>query len=161
MLWRLIAIVGGLAFLGLAYWTISPAFWNDDPATSGTDAGPSLAPVGTAGPTDPVLVGAGDIASCAQESDEKTAALLDQVVATAAENSAEAVVFTAGDNAYENGTLEEYELCYGPTWGRHKDRTRPATGNHEYASGNADGHFQYFGEAAGSTRRRLLQFRSR
>ena len=59
-------------------------------------------------------------------------------------------MFTAGDNAYESGTLEEYEQCYGPTWGRHKDRTRPATGNHEYALGNADGHFQYFGEAAGN-----------
>jgi hypothetical protein len=70
-------------------------------------------------------------------------------VATTADSGAETVVFTAGDNAYENGTLEEFEQCYGPTWGRHKDRTRAATGNHEYALGNADGHFQYFGEAAG------------
>jgi hypothetical protein len=149
MLSRLLAIGGGLAFLLLAYWTISPALWNGDSKTSGTVDGPSSGPVGTAGPTDPVLVGAGDIASCLQENDEATAALLDQVVATAAEAAAEAVVFTAGDNAYESGTLAEYEQCYGPTWGRHKERTRPATGNHEYALGNADGHFQYFGEAAG------------
>ena len=149
ILWRLLAIAGGLVFLGLAYWTISPVFWNDSPETSGTDDTPLATPVGTAGATDPVLVGAGDIASCAQENDEKTAALLDEVVATTAESGAETVVFTAGDNAYENGTIEEYEQCYGPTWGRHKDRTRPATGNHEYALGNADGHFQYFGEASG------------
>ena len=135
ILWKLLSIAGGLAFLGLAYWTISPAFRSDGSETSGTDASPLVTPVGTAGPTDPVLVGAGDIASCAQENDEKTAALLDQVVATASQDGAESVVFTAGDNAYESGTLEEYEQCYGPTWGRHKDRTRPATGNHEYAIG--------------------------
>src|SRR3990172_5821762 len=143
LLWKFLAIAGGFAFLALAYWTISPAFWNDGSGTSGTDAGPLMSPVGTAAPTDPVLVGAGDIASCAQENDEKTAALLDQVVAKSAESGAETVVFTAGDNVYESGTLEEYEQCYGPTWGRHKDRTRPAMGNHEYGLGNEDGHFRY------------------
>lgn len=148
MLWRLLAIAGGLAFLGLAYWTISPALWNSS-ETGGTDVGSPESPIGTAGPTDPVLVGAGDIASCAQENDEQTAVLLDQVVATGDESGVETVVFAAGDNAYENGSLEEFEQCYGPTWGRHKDRTRPATGNHEYATVNADGYFQYFGEAAG------------
>ena len=33
--------------------------------------------------------------------------------------------------------------------GRHKDRTRPALGNHEYKTGNANGYFQYFGASAG------------
>lgn len=149
MFWRLFAIAGGLAFLGLAYWTISPAFWGDGSKSGGTAPGLGVSPVGTAGPTDPVLVGAGDIASCAQDDDEKTAALLDQIVATTVESGAEAVVFTAGDNAYESGTLAEYEQCYGPTWGRHKERTKPVLGNHEYELGTADGSFQYFGAALG------------
>lgn len=146
--WRVLAIFGALAFLALAFWTIEPVFRGGS-ETNGTGDAPVVTPAGTASATDPVLVGAGDIAACTQENDEKTAALLDKVVATGAEGGVETVVFTAGDNAYENGTLEEFEQCYGPSWGRHKERTRPATGNHEYATGNADGHFQYFGEAAG------------
>jgi hypothetical protein len=96
---------------------------------------------------DPVLVGAGDVTSCTQENDDLTAALLDEVVE---KSSGEVVVFTAGDNAYEDGTIEEYESCYGPTWGRHKERTRPAPGNHEYHLAGAEGYFAYFGAAAGN-----------
>ena len=149
-LWRLVAVFGALAFVGLALWTVEPVINPSGSESGGQDAVPEITPVGTAAPTDPVLVGAGDIAACTQENDEETALLLDQIVAGSLAAGAETVVFTAGDNAYENGTLGEYEQCYGPTWGRHKDRTRPATGNHEYALGNADGHFQYFGAAAGS-----------
>ena len=39
--------------------------------------------------------------------------------------------------------------CYGPSWGRHKDRTYPAIGNHEYHALNGAPHFEYFGAAAG------------
>lgn len=95
---------------------------------------------------DPVLVGAGDISSCTQENDTVTASLIDEVIADA---PGQVVVFTAGDNVYEDGTAEEYEQCYGPTWGRHNDRTRPAPGNHEYHFPDADGYFDYFGAAAG------------
>jgi len=42
-----------------------------------------------------VLVGAGDIAECDSNGDEQTAALLDKIPGT---------VFTAGDNAYQDGT---------------------------------------------------------
>jgi acid phosphatase type 7 len=104
---------------------------------------PSLAPASAAvAPSvagDPVLVGAGDIASCNLESDEATARLLDGIGGT---------VFTAGDNAYENGTAREFADCYAPTWGRHKDRTRPATGNHDYQTQGAAGYREYFGNAA-------------
>src|SRR5437867_1534954 len=72
---------------------------------------------------DVVLVGAGDIASCSSSGDEATAALLDAVPGT---------VFAAGDNAYDNGTATEYGACYDPSWGRHKARTRPTPGNHDY-----------------------------
>src|SRR5207237_9270842 len=106
----------------------------------------SVTPAGTPGPNDPVLVGAGDISSCTQENDSLTADLLDKVVASA---TGEVAVFTVGDNAYENGTIEEYQQCYEPTWGRQKARTRPVPGNHEYASGNGGGCCEYYGAIAG------------
>ncbi len=87
-----------------------------------------------------VLVGAGDIAVCGSEGDSQTAALLDGIAGT---------VITLGDNAYENGTREEFERCYAPTWGRHLDRTRPSPGNHEYNTAGAAGYFGYFGARAG------------
>jgi calcineurin-like phosphoesterase family protein len=90
---------------------------------------------------DPVLVGAGDIASCEDLSGaEATAKLLDSIPG---------VVFTAGDNAYASGTAEEFRNCYQPTWGRHKDRTRPSVGNHEFHSDSAAPYFDYFGPNAG------------
>jgi hypothetical protein len=92
-----------------------------------------------------ILVGAGDIASCASEGDEATAALLDQVV----DRAAEAVVFTAGDNAYEGGSEQSFIDCYDPSWGRHKDITRPAVGSRDYRTAGASGYFNYFGGAAG------------
>ena len=45
---------------------------------------------------------------------------------------------------------QEFAQCYEPTWGRHKARTMPAVGNHEYqGSPVAAGYFDYFGSAAG------------
>lgn len=89
---------------------------------------------------DPVLVGAGDIGECSRPAPRKTAALLDSIPGT---------VFTAGDNAYPNGAAEDFKYCYDPTWGRHRARTRPAAGNHEYLTGKGSPYFAYFGAAAG------------
>jgi len=88
---------------------------------------------------DPVFVGAGDIANCGRIQDEFTAQLLDNIPGT---------VFTLGDNVYSDGTLTEFKDCYGPTWGRHKERTRPSAGNHDYHTAGAAGHYSYFGAAA-------------
>jgi len=84
-----------------------------------------------------VLVGAGDIADCDAR---PTAALLDNIPGT---------VFTAGDNAYPNGSASDYANCYDPSWGRHKARTRPAPGNHDYNTSGAAGYYNYFGALAG------------
>jgi hypothetical protein len=86
-----------------------------------------------------VLVGAGDIGDCSTERDSRTADLLDDI---------EGTVFTAGDNAYENGTAEEFATCYDESWGRHKERTRPAPGNHDWRTSRLSGYFGYFGDAA-------------
>lgn len=87
-----------------------------------------------------VLVGAGDIATCDSRADSATARIIEQTAGT---------VFTLGDNAYPVGSLELFRRCYDPTWGRFKRRTRPAPGNHDYATPNAEGYFDYFGTAAG------------
>jgi hypothetical protein len=72
--------------------------------------------------------------------DSATAALLDTIDGT---------VFAAGDNAYFFGSADDYANCYEPTWGRHKSRTRPAPGNHEYLSPAAAPYYAYFGAHAG------------
>ena len=77
---------------------------------------------------------------CGSPGAEMTAGLLDAIPGT---------VFTAGDNAYFHGTVQEFRDCYDPTWGRHKFRTRPAPGNHDYESPNAVPYFAYFGGSAG------------
>ncbi|HSV66044.1 MAG TPA: metallophosphoesterase [Mycobacteriales bacterium] len=106
-----------------------------------------VVPTGTTAsspPGDPVLVGAGDIAGCGSPGDEATATLLDGISGT---------VYTTGDNAYPNGSSSDYADCYNPTWGRHRARTRPAPGNHEYNTAGATGYYGYFGTAAGDPTR--------
>jgi len=88
---------------------------------------------------DPVLVGAGDIADCTSDGDEATAALLDGIAGT---------IFTAGDNAYPEGSTETYRDCFGRSWGRHLDRLRPAPGNHDWQSGDLTAYRDYFGSVA-------------
>ena len=88
------------------------------------------------------FVGAGDIAYCASTGDEATANLLDSIPGT---------VFTLGDNVYSNGTAQEFTDCYNPTWGRHKNRTKPSPGNHDYYTLGATGYYGYFGAAAGDS----------
>jgi hypothetical protein len=90
--------------------------------------------------TGPVLLAAGDIASCASSGDEATAALLDRLGGT---------VVTLGDNAYEDATQRDFAECYHPAWGRHKGRTRPSAGNHDYQTPGAAPYFDYFGAMAG------------
>jgi hypothetical protein len=91
--------------------------------------------------SDPTLTGAGDIASCESSGDERTARLLDDIPGP---------IFTAGDNAYRSHDVEKpFAECYEPSWGRHRGRTHPVPGNHEYEDNNIDAYFDYFGKAAG------------
>ena len=96
-----------------------------------------------------VLVGAGDIASCDDLAGAKaTADLIERIPGT---------VFAAGDLAYPDGSDEQFAKCYGPTWGRFKDRTRPAPGNHEYHSGGS-GYTHFFGAAAGDPQKEYYSY---
>jgi hypothetical protein len=85
-----------------------------------------------------VLIGAGDIA----ESGGKQAATYALLQANPS-----ATVFAAGDQAYPNGALTDYQTFYDPWWGQAKARTRPAPGNHDYVTPGAPGYFAYFGVA--------------
>ena len=61
-------------------------------------------------------------------------------------------VFTAGDNAYGQGTPAQFANCYDPGWGAQRERTFPALGNHDAETAGAAGYFDYFGARAGDPR---------
>jgi acid phosphatase type 7 len=109
-------------------------------ACGGNGIGPTPPGGGGPGTGVAVLAGAGDIGMCGSSGPEATAKLLDGI---------DGFVFTAGDNAYFQGTVQQFRDCYDPSWGRHKARTRPAPGNHEYESPGAAPYFAYFGSNAG------------
>src|ERR1700686_4522121 len=88
-----------------------------------------------------ILVGAGDIVGCQDPHGAlATAQLIEKIPGT---------VFTLGDLVYDAATLPQFQSCYGGAWGKFKDRTRPALGNHEYREPHATPYFQYWGEQAG------------
>jgi hypothetical protein len=90
----------------------------------------------------PILLAAGDIAACGETTqDEPTAQILDSIP--------DGIVALLGDNVYSAGSPSEYTNCYEPTWGRHKARTRPSPGNHDYTTAGAAGYYGYFGAAVG------------
>jgi len=135
----------------MAVSSLSSAVYIDDvllspialPTPTPPIATPSPTPTPTPSPatgSSAVMVGAGDIANCSTTEDEATAKLLDTIGGT---------VFTAGDNAYSSGSATNFATCFEPTWGRHRDRIRPAPGNHDYQTSGAAAYFDYFGAAAG------------
>lgn len=92
-------------------------------------------------PDVPIVVAAGDIANCKLlQGAVATGQLLDRLPGT---------VLTLGDHAYDSGMASEFEKCYGPTWGRHRERTRPAIGNHDVRTKKGEPYYDYFGERAG------------
>ncbi len=99
--------------------------------------------VAVLGPT-ATLVGAGNIARCDRNNDERTATLIDNIPGT---------VFTTGDNVYASGGPDDFDVCYGRSWGRFAARTRPAVGDKDYQRAGAAGYFGYFGAAAGDPAR--------
>jgi acid phosphatase type 7 len=141
--------VSALMGIGLAM-LLSVLFWG-----SGGSVSAQVAP-------DPVLVGAGDIATPGDDDcddgdddcDDETAQLVLDII-DEEEDPGNVAVFTAGDNAYEAGTKEDFEKGYDPTWGHPEilGRTHPTLGNHEYyhedSPENAKDYFDYFGAAAG------------
>jgi uncharacterized protein YjdB len=96
-----------------------------------------------------VFSGASNITSCGTDEDELTARILDTLPGS---------VFVVGDNVNPSGSLTNYTNCYTPTWGRHKARTYPVLGNHEYDVSGANGYFSYFGAIAGDPTKGYYSF---
>jgi len=117
----LVLLTGAAACLGESAASVNPPVFREDS-------------------TAPILVGAGDIAYCDRNTDDATARLLDHIPGT---------VFTVGDNVYPGATAAEFERCYTPSWGRHRQRTRPSPGNHEWDVEGGAPYFAYFGANAG------------
>ncbi len=67
-------------------------------------------------------------------------------------------VLALGDIQYEEGTLAQYQNSYDLSWGRFKNITYPAIGNHEYLTPGAAGTFEYFGSAAGDPTKGYYSF---
>ena len=131
-----VALTGVLVAAGLAR-TLPPP--SAEPIDLSSLVSYPPVPDATADPT-VTLTGAGDIASCERDEDEATAALLENVPG---------FVFTAGDNAYGQGTPAQFANCYEPSWGAQRERTFPAIGNHDAETVGAAGYFGYFGARAG------------
>jgi len=135
----------GAAGSTLATVQATPASARSSPGNAASPAAFTTFVFPAAATTDPVLVGAGDIAECGSSGATRTAELLDRLGG---------IVFTAGDDAYVNGSASDFEDCYDPTWGRVNHRTLlPAVGNHEYETPNAAPYFAYFGARAGKAGR--------
>lgn len=79
---------------------------------------------------------AGDIAR-GGAGDDQTAALLE-----GADH-----VLALGDLAYPDGTRQDFEEEYDPSWGAHRDKTHPVPGNHEWHTEDAAGYAGYWRES--------------
>lgn len=114
-------------------------------------AGPAPALAPAAHDTAPYTVyAAGDIARCKHPDPRWSgAAATARLVEGLLRAEPRSAVLTLGDHTYPKGTAAEFEHCYGPTWGRFRERTWPTPGNHEYATPGAKPYFAYFGERAG------------
>jgi acid phosphatase type 7 len=104
-------------------------------------AGAGLAAVRGGNEDTAVLLAAGDIGECGNEGDDLTADLI--------ADHPEATVAALGDLAYESGTPQEFQRCFGQSWGRFRERIRPATGNHDHDTEQASGFSGYFGPRGG------------
>ena len=78
----------------------------------------------------------------------ETAALVDRLARP---------VLALGDLVYYEDTAEGYRDCYDATWGRHRERTRPVPGNHDYQDGGG-AYFAYWGARAGDAGRGYYSF---
>ncbi len=88
------------------------------------------------------LVAVGDIASCDEEGDSATAAIVAEL--------GDVTIATVGDNVYPAGSDTTYAECYDPVWGEFLDRTHPAIGNHDAQDDGGAAYHAYFGDRAGA-----------
>jgi hypothetical protein len=107
----------------------------DPPPCTGTGCNPPPAATAT-------ILAAGDVGECGFGA-LQTGTLLDGLSGD--------FILALGDLAYPDGSAANFRDCFDPGWGRHKSRTRPVPGNHEYVSDSAaNPYFNYFGANGGN-----------
>ena len=123
-----------------------------DPAAGppGTGLDPGTAPEGSVlvvavadmvcAPTDEPMAGGPDGVGAVCQQDATAALVRPEVEA----------ILVPGDLQYESATLEDFETAYAASWGRFRDITIPAPGNHEYRTDGGAGYHAYFGDRVGT-----------
>jgi fibronectin type III domain protein len=102
-----------------------------------------LTTAGVGGSPEFVMIGAGEITSCASQGSNLTAALIDAEIA----KTPDAIVFTTGNNVADS-TAAAFADCFAPRWGKFLPRIRAAIGQRDYDKG-PDAAFDYFGDKIG------------
>jgi len=106
----------------------APASPSSLPSPSGVDVQDNVRPAAVR-PRPPKIVAAGDISLDRLADQRSTARLVRSLKPTR--------VLALGDLQYPAGSYRDFRAYYDPTWGRFKDKTIPAPGNHEYEIGRA------------------------
>jgi hypothetical protein len=89
------------------------------------------------------VVAVGDIGWCGSTGTPAAAQLVDSLPGR---------LLLVGDIAYPNGSAQDFQRCFDPSWGRFRGRWHASPGNHDYLTPNASAYFDYFGGAAGDER---------
>jgi len=87
------------------------------------------------------VIAVGDIGTCTDIGDDLTGARLETVPG---------LILGLGDYAYPDSSATDFANCFEPSWGQHKTRMLPVTGNHEYEQPGAEPYFAYFEAALGA-----------
>jgi chitodextrinase len=143
---------GGLAAGSAHSYRVDAADAAGNRSAKSTQASATTSSGGGGGAGDPVIAAAGDIACgksyvgpyCDSWQTSELIRALDPDH-----------VLALGDIQYEKGGYADYidassnrEFGYGKSWGRFKDRTFPALGNHEYLSPIKDNYVRYWSDLA-------------
>ena len=99
-------------------------------------------------PGDPTIVAVGDIACQSYSRSDGEGACRSDEVAALITSLAPDRFLALGDLQYNKGTLAEFMKVWDPQFGDLNGITEPVPGNHEYATPDAQGYFDYWGAAA-------------
>lgn len=115
------------------------------------------------GPADIVIAAAGDIACDGRRNappgdDDSRNGCHQAGTFAVLQSLRPAAVLALGDEQYQSASYDQFMSGYDKTWGRLRNITHPAVGNHEYGTPFAAGYFQYFGAAAGEPAKGYYSF---
>jgi hypothetical protein len=131
---------------------------SDAPAATAPTATASTKVLPKAKPTDrPIVAAVGDIACEATEKVTETSCQ-QAAVGNAITKLKPDSVWLLGDIQYLNGDLNQFRESFSKAFAPLRNRWRPVVGNHEYATPNASGYYEFFGKAAGPYQRGFYSF---